>query len=463
MSYQQQNLSQSNYYNSQYSNLSNNQMQELYSTHSDPYNYPPMNRKDLMNLQTIQPYENGFYHIKNETVRDYNLNTKDIRGAQPKFKIQDLNKPDLFNVKDIDGAVPRPHIQFTQYNKASHILDHDDIKGSHPNINKFYTKREPFNPLEPQYKLQEAQQIITDPPKFLRDTLFIDDIEGTRAKKQILAYDKNLPEIEGAQTKKKFLPKDYIDSLNVRDINNKKQLELSRCVNPLNPTYKWQYEEDNLQSQAIGAVDGSYSRQLHKEMKYPFDKYSSTDIQGAQAGSLIKKYNMNHRYAYSNQDIEGTQPGTKKLGIQTNRCLNPLRPDYQFLGRSEGDNAYGGFQFENQKNQNQNYPRSQLAASASQNLIRTNQNVIPQMQQQLPLSQSQSVSQINHRENNQQVDYQLQQNQVPQMYYQSQNNNQQGVQSNNFQQNQNYNFQGNHLNNLQNQQAQQGFNGQYYK
>jgi len=54
---------------------------------------------------------------------------------------------------------------------------------------------------------------------------------------------------------------------------------------------------------------------------------------------------IQNRYAYSNEDIEGTKSSTKKQGIQTNRSLNPLQPKYQFPGRSESDNAYGGFVF----------------------------------------------------------------------------------------------------------------------
>lgn len=95
-----------------------------------------------------------------------------------------------------------------------------------------------------------------------------------------MAFDKHFDPIEGAKAKKLYIPRDGIDTLNVSDINNKLLINGSvRCVNPLNPTYKWKVTDDpSKKSEIVGFIEGSLSRNLHKEISQPFSKISSSDI-----------------------------------------------------------------------------------------------------------------------------------------------------------------------------------------
>ena len=42
--------------------------------------------------------------------------------------------------------------------------------------------RDPQNPLIPKYNLQKFEYVPPEPAKFVRDSMIIDDIEGTRSK-----------------------------------------------------------------------------------------------------------------------------------------------------------------------------------------------------------------------------------------------------------------------------------------
>ncbi|EGR28197.1 hypothetical protein IMG5_181260 [Ichthyophthirius multifiliis] len=323
----------------------------------DPYNYPSLNRKDCMYLQTIKP--NPEYSTKlnpENTTRDNNLNTQDIKGAQSKYKILDLNKPNhQFDITDIKCSQSKKLIQFKpEFNKQSFVLYKEDIKGTSPNINKFYTKRQPQNPLMPVYNLQSYSPITVEVPKFIRDSLYIDDIDGTRKKKNHLkAFDVKLPQIIGAQPKKIFIPKDNRSSLNVQDINQNQQKTIfksQRHIDPLQPIYLWKIDRDQ-KPEDYGQIERNQSKKLHQQIQRSYDPNTSQDILGAKASSLFKTIPKNNNYAYSNADIEGSATNTKQNGIKTQRNINPLDPKYQFLGRTECNNVFGGYQNNLQKTQ----------------------------------------------------------------------------------------------------------------
>ena len=59
-------------------------------------------------------------------------------------------------------------------NKPHFANTNDDIEGSHPQIVKFQTKRLGNNPLNPNYQLAKVEEAPLEPPKFIRDTLYID-------------------------------------------------------------------------------------------------------------------------------------------------------------------------------------------------------------------------------------------------------------------------------------------------
>ena len=71
----------------------------LYAT-ADPFNWPSLNRGDLMSLQTLGA-ERDMVRIKTANVTrrsreaSKNLETLDIFGAQPKKWARETNKPDF--------------------------------------------------------------------------------------------------------------------------------------------------------------------------------------------------------------------------------------------------------------------------------------------------------------------------------------------------------------------------------
>ena len=147
-------------------------------------------------------------------------------------------------------------------NKPDNQLKNEDLLGAKPKIFNFVTGRLPSNPLDPQYKLPFYEVREATPPKFIRDSIKIDDIYGTKPlanfnyklRKQPYQY----PEIEGAKATKRFIPKDHLDAMNVEDINKYREFKTNRITNPLDPVYKVVNEEG--QPETIGLVNGSKSR-----------------------------------------------------------------------------------------------------------------------------------------------------------------------------------------------------------
>ena len=90
--------------------------------------------------------------VRSRRQESMNLNICDIGGAEPKVFIPKIvNKPGYSNSNhDILGSKPRQlHIGLTNKNETN--LNNSDIPGSKPDIIKFKTKRQPQNPLNPEY------------------------------------------------------------------------------------------------------------------------------------------------------------------------------------------------------------------------------------------------------------------------------------------------------------------------
>lgn len=152
---------------------------------------------------------------------------------------------------DIDLCFPKKVIRETS-SRQPFNLKNDDIKGAQPQINKFISTRT-GNPLVPEYKLPSAVLKVSTPPKFIRDSIsitvklfqfnhfiLIKDIEGARPKPyNMYKMRKNIfyEEVEGSKPKKLFIPKDQINIMDVKDINEYLQFKTSRVTNPLNPVY----------------------------------------------------------------------------------------------------------------------------------------------------------------------------------------------------------------------------------
>ena len=78
------------------------------------------------------------------------------------------------------GAGPR--VLHFELNKPEYNLNNKDIEKSVPCVNQFKSTRQPYNPLEPVYKLQSFEFVKPQPNKFIRDNMAIEDIKGVHPK-----------------------------------------------------------------------------------------------------------------------------------------------------------------------------------------------------------------------------------------------------------------------------------------
>jgi len=153
--------------------------------------------------------------IKNES---YSLKNDDIEQSGPKRLHQPLNKP-YYYMRD------------------------DDIPYAKPSSNNsLKTKREPSNPLNPVYKLASFEPLEPVVPKFIRDSINVNDIEGTKPKNaqpkhQVFRESNFVKDIDGARPKKDYVRKDVLSPLDVKDINEFRMFKTTRVTNPLEPNY----------------------------------------------------------------------------------------------------------------------------------------------------------------------------------------------------------------------------------
>ena len=89
------------------------------------------------------------------------------------------NKPSFFGTADIDGAQPkRAH----QRRVPGDNLNVSDIDGASVLIkDKFLHTKRHEDPLQPNYKLPSCKVVPPPEPRFIKDTMAVDDIDGTRS------------------------------------------------------------------------------------------------------------------------------------------------------------------------------------------------------------------------------------------------------------------------------------------
>jgi hypothetical protein len=89
------------------------------------------------------------------------------------------NKPCFFGTGDIDGAQPK---RVHQRSVPQNNLRLDDIEGASVLIkDKFLHTKRHEDPLQPNYKLPSYKIMPAHESKFIKDTLNVDDIDGTRS------------------------------------------------------------------------------------------------------------------------------------------------------------------------------------------------------------------------------------------------------------------------------------------
>ena len=298
------------------------------------YNYPSLNRKDLSDLSKINDKNHHFKKLN--TNRDWSLNlyNLDIEGSSPRKFGYFIHKEDFTNKNsDIEKSSPKNY--YENINKKSFNLTNDDIEFSKPHCVKNETTRH-VNPLEPKYNLPNPPIYPVTPPKFIRDSMDINDIKGARPKK--IGNEKNLFKepikkevVKDSWPRKPYLRKNKYEYMDYRDIT--KKILNNRNTNPLRPIYNWKYADN---TKSFGPIEGNspsvYSKFLYK-MPFNLNNY---DIEGSNVGSKnhILKFNGSN-CSYSTLDIRGAQGDTVMRGIITKRHIDPLAPKYEYLGHSE--------------------------------------------------------------------------------------------------------------------------------
>ena len=324
--------------------------------YKNDFNYPSLLRKDLMYLDSIKQRDFPIKKINQiNSNRDWstNLYNLDIEKSVPYRSSIYTNKIDFINkVDDIEFAQPKKEKILI---KPNFILNVHDIEKAYPKKVKPISQRH-VNPLNPVYKLPSYPASPPPPPlKFIRDSMDISDIEKAKPNKLFplkMRPVKTYDEIGGNHPKKPYERRVFYDSFKYDDVSKKKQK--FRNTNPLEPEYDKQYG---------GYIEGS-------KPCLPFygfnadnskNSLSNDDISGTLPGS--KNYYANYRYnnkeRYATNDILGASADTRKYGIITNRCTNPLKPNYQYIGNSEVIDCFGEIiNHNNFKNKNKKMNRS---------------------------------------------------------------------------------------------------------
>ena len=305
---------------------------------NDDFNYPSLSRKDLMYLDTLNSRDFPIKKINQiDSKRDLsaNLYNLDIESSVPKrntiftYKIDFINKTD-----DIEKARPNKEIIL---DKPDFILDISDIERAHPK-KLFWNSQRHVNPLNPVYKLPSYIKAESATPlKFIRNQIDISDIEKSKPKKLYplkMRPFKTYDEIKGVHPKKAYVRKKLHDSLNYSDLNIK--IKKFRNTNPLEPEYEKPYD---------GYIKGTkpFLPFYNFNLDNPKNTLNVRDIFGTTPGS--KNHYANFRYdnkeRFDTKDIEGASADSKRRGIITNRCTNPLKPDYKYIGNNEIFDCFG--------------------------------------------------------------------------------------------------------------------------
>ena len=127
-----------------------------------------------------------------------------MSGAQPKLHGSKVtNKPEFTGNWDIDRSGPRAlHIGLNKYPGSDLNLNNNDIEGSRPKCVQFNSTRQYNDPLNPQYALPQVEMRPITPPKFVRDAIGHDDIEGSKPKKQTYYQTRDIMKLEDIEGSK---------------------------------------------------------------------------------------------------------------------------------------------------------------------------------------------------------------------------------------------------------------------
>ena len=302
------------------------------------FNYPSLNRKDLMSLSTMTCSDFPLRKFKQlHTNRNWSINlyNLDIEGSSPR-RFGAFNQKIDYTNKNDDIEKSSPKILHKALKKPEYNLTNADIEYSQPKCVKCKIKRH-LNPLEPKYNLPKSPDYPPYEPKFIRDNISVKDIDGAKPKKimsnKVLKDTLKNDDVKDSWPRKPYVRKTKYEFMDYRDVTDV-EFQSNRNTNPLNPFYTMNFVDGTKikfgpiekNSPLVGS---SYMYKIPLNLKVD-------DIEGSNIGSKNKymKFKGNN-YCYNITDIVGAQSGTLLKGISTKRMTNPLWPKYKYLGEEE--------------------------------------------------------------------------------------------------------------------------------
>jgi hypothetical protein len=206
------------------------------------------------------------------------------------------------------------------------------------------------DPMNPTYQLPQVEIRPVTPPRFIRDNLTNEDIEGAKPKQpkyyQTRENILRIDDIEGWQPRDRTFKRDAkFDAINYRDVTHS-DFRTKRSTNPLNPEYT--VRNDDGSTEIIGRIENNTGSRIPERKRGPLSSSLDTsDIDGAKSGTKNQGVFAHHtrkEFRKTNQinDIAGSTVGSLKKGVNTKRISNPLNPEYPVPGQTEyKDNAFG--------------------------------------------------------------------------------------------------------------------------
>ena len=319
------------------------------STNID-FNYPSLNRKDLMYLSTVNNNDfpkRKFKQLNTNRNWSINLYNLDIEGSSPR-KFGAFNQKIDFTNKNDDIEKSSPKILHIKLNKPEYNLSNLDIEFSKPNCVTCKIKRH-LNPLEPKYNLPKSPEYPPYEPTFIRDSINVSDIEGAKPRKivsqNVLRETLKNDDVKDSWPRKPYVRKTKYEFMDYRDVTNT-DFQTKRSTNPLDPFYKMNFVDGS--NVKFGPIEGNKPLVGSKYMyKTPFN-LKVDDIEGSNIGSKNKyKKFMGKNFCYDISDIIGAKSGSLLKGISTKRMTNPLRPKYKYLGAEELKGYYSNNPYNN--------------------------------------------------------------------------------------------------------------------
>jgi hypothetical protein len=224
-------------------------------------------------------------HLVKSATESFTLRTDDIEGARyvrPKTVAHNPMK-----TSDIAGACSRPMVDDSK--PAVDIMHAHDIDGSKPRIFRSLPhSSRVVNPVDPAYTLPSKAPDPVEVPRFVRDSMYNDDVEGAhptsyhsaKPPRDIMRVD----DIAGTSpTPKTRQRRRGVDTMDVRDINDDGLFKSRRTVDPLDPTYRFDRRD-------IRADDYGKVRPPPRPRDGPDRQMNIDDIEGTHADASTKRY-----------------------------------------------------------------------------------------------------------------------------------------------------------------------------